>query len=103
MQFERNDSLTVEQRNALIKGLTAIAQDYFTDIKRAETGCGICFALHRKQIPLVGYSTMSNLMEELEEENFGPYADTPEDWESRANMCLFLVEYLKDTIKKENA
>lgn len=100
MKFNRNDSLIVEQRNALIKGLNAVAQDYFTDIERAETGCGICFALYRKQIPLVGYSTMSNLMEELEEEeNFGPYAETPEDWEPRANMCLFLVEYLKDTIQ----
>jgi len=25
------------------------------------------------------------------------------EWEPRANMCLFLVEYLKDTIEKEKA
>jgi hypothetical protein len=99
MKFNRNNSLTTEERQALIFGLNTVAEEYFTDMKTAETGCGICFALYKKQIPFAGYSAMSNLTEELEEENFGPYTDTPEDWEPRANMCLFLAEYLKDTVQ----
>jgi hypothetical protein len=46
---------------------------------------------------------MLKLMIETNEYSYGQYASTPEEWEPRANMALFLVEYLKDTIKKEKA
>jgi hypothetical protein len=46
---------------------------------------------------------MEELMFEMGNDHYDSYFEIvePEQWEPRANMCLFLVEYLKDSIKKE--
>jgi hypothetical protein len=108
MKFKRNENLCASQRKVLIKGLTKVAELYFSaqhqpygaDPKKVNIGCGICKALHDLKIKNA-YDAMSRLMQETNDYGYGQYVTKPEEWEPRANMCLFLVEYLKDTIKKE--
>lgn len=109
MKFEYNYDLSVYQRKEMIKGLTKIAELYFNgehdmygQIGKVTIGCGICKALMDVGCR-VSYTGMQELMLEMGSDHYGYYVDTPEEWEPRANMCLFLVEYLKDTIKKEKA
>ena len=108
MKFERNKHLSLTARKGLIKGLTKVAELYFNGkhIRYAEhpdkvnIGCGICKALHDLDFSH-SYHAMQELMQEMNEYSYGQYVYTPQEWEPRANMCLFLVEYLKDTIKEK--
>jgi hypothetical protein len=109
VKFERNENLSITEREEMIAGLTKVAELYFNgqyDMygrdDKVTVGCGICKALMG-----VGcrssYTGMEKLMFEMGNDHYGPYYNItkPEEWEPRATMCLFLVEYLKDTIKKE--
>lgn len=98
MKFLINKKLSLHQRFGLIEALEVVAKKYF-DEEYLCTACGICAAVD------ADYLTMGRLMREILEEDIilGKYTDTREEWEPRANMCLFLVEYLKDTVnQKEN-
>lgn len=107
MKFERNEKLSVTARKRLIKGLTEVAELYFSDKywqhsgipDTVNIGCGICKALSDRGCKYA-YSDMAKLLDETDEYSYGPYSYTAKEWEPRANMCLFLVEYLKDTIKE---
>lgn len=111
MKFERNEELTKHDRERLIESLTEIAQLYFdgkyrflqmstsTEEKVVVITNGICCALSSLRQDFPAYY----LIEELEVEMDNRYDNycsitSPEGWEPRAYMCLFLVEYLKDTI-----
>jgi hypothetical protein len=111
MQFVRNKELTLKDRKELIKGLTQVAEMYFSsqyrfgkfegnkDAEYVNITNGICNALG--DLGFAGYSLIEKLQIEMQND-FDNYCKitSPEGWEPRANMCLFLVEYLKDTIKK---
>jgi len=99
MKFSINKLLTDSKRKTLIKALGIVAEKYFND-EYVYTGCGICAAVDYQNIKNADYITMSHLMNEILEEKgtLGEYKDQREQWEERANMCLFLAEYLKDTI-----
>lgn len=111
MKFQHNKELSLAARKALIKGLTKVAELYFNgeyDMYMYKTGCkvtigcGICLALHNLKVK-DAYGAMQELMFEMGNDYYGSYfeIEEPEQWEPRANMCLFLVEYLKDTIKEK--
>jgi hypothetical protein len=110
MQFELNKELSVTARKRLIKGLTRAAELYFSDKHipyggvpdTLNIGCGICKALTDLGYKY-SYMDMAHLLDETNEYSYGPYSYTAKEWEPRATMCLFLVEYLKDTIEKEKA
>jgi hypothetical protein len=110
MHFEHNKELSVTARKRLMKGLTKVAELYFSDKylrydvvpDTVNIGCGICKAMLDLGYKH-SYDDMNKLMLETLDYSYGYYVSTPEEWEPRANMCLFLVEYLKDTIKKEKA
>lgn len=107
MKFERNEKLSVTARKRLIKGLTEVAELYFSDKywqhsgipDTVNIGCGICKALSDLGYKYA-YSDMAKLLDETDEYSYGAYSYTAKEWEPRATMCLFLVEYLKDTIKE---
>jgi hypothetical protein len=107
MKFERNKELSVAARKRLMKGLTQVAELYFSDKywrhggvpDTVNIGCGICKALHDLKVK-DAYDMMNKLMSETNDYSYGHYVNNPTGWEPRANMCLFLVEYLKDTIKE---
>ncbi len=109
MHFEHKQ-LSVTARERLVKGLTQVAELYFSDKHLSYGGvpdtvnicCGICKAMLDLGYKH-SYDDMSKLMVETNEYSYGCYVSTPEEWEPRATMCLFLVEYLKDTIQKEKA
>lgn len=108
MKFERNKALSVAARKRLMKGLTQVAELYFNgkyqpcsvDPDKVNIGCGICNALHDLKVK-DAYGMMNNLMSETNDYSYGHYVNNPTEWEPRATMCLFLVEYLKDTIKEK--
>lgn len=108
MRFEPNKQLSITARKRLIKGLTHIAELYFSNKYHQHSGipdtvnvgCGICKALCDLGYKY-SYNDMAQLMDETDDYGYGPYSYSAKEWEPRANMCLFLVEYLKDTIKKE--
>jgi hypothetical protein len=109
MKFEHNYDLSIAQRKKMIEGLTKIAELYFNgqydmygQIGKVTIGCGICKAMLDLGYKH-SYDDMAKLMLETNEYSYGCYVSTAKEWEPRANMCLFLVEYLKDTIKKEKA
>jgi hypothetical protein len=111
MKFERNYDLSIAARKEMIEGLTKIAELYFSgqydmygQIGKVTIGCGICKALLDVGC-ISSYTGMQELMFEMGNDYYGRYCNItePEEWEPRATMCLFLVEYLKDTIKKEKA
>ena len=110
MNFELNKNLSVAARKELIKGLTKVAELYFNGeherhggfTDRVNIGCGICKAMHDLEFPS-SYNLMQELMLEMGNDYYGRYVCSTEEWEPRANMCLFLVEYLKDSIKKEKS
>ena len=99
MKFPINKKLSIHQRFGLIEALEVVAKKYFSD-EYICTDCGICAAVGYQYIEDADYLTMGRLMREILEEDsiLGEYTDTREEWEARANMCLFLVEYLKDTV-----
>jgi hypothetical protein len=109
MHFEHKQ-LSVTARKRLVKGLTQVAELYFSDKHwsyggvpdTVNIGCGICKAMLGLGYKH-SYDDMNKLMLETLDYSYGCYVSTPEEWEPRATMCLFLVEYLKDTIKKEKA
>lgn len=114
MNFELNKNLSVAARKELIKGLTKVAELYFNgdyNMNREEgkvnVGCGICRALFdlNYSSSYGVYDAMEELMFEMGNDHYDSYFEIvePEQWEPRANMCLFLVEYLKDSIKKEKS
>lgn len=108
MKFGRNKELSVTARKRLIKGLTEVAELYFNgkhqscsiDPKKVNIGCGICKAMNDLGYKY-SYNDMMHLFDETDELSYGKYTYSPKEWEPRANMCLFLVEYLKDTIKEK--
>jgi hypothetical protein len=108
MKFEYNKELSVTARKRLIKGLTQVAELYFNsdyqpcsvDPKKVNIGCGICKAMNDLGYKY-SYTDMMHLFDETDELSYGRYSYTAKEWEPRANMCLFLVEYLKDTIKEK--
>lgn len=110
MNFELNKNLSVAARKELIKGLTKVAELYFNGEyqmygvfpDKVNIACGICRALHCLKFSY-SYDNMQELMLEMGNDYYGRYVDSTEEWEPRANMCLFLVEYLKDSIKKEKS
>lgn len=108
MKFQRNKELSVAARKALVKGLTKVAELYFSADyvqggaypDKVNISCGICKALHNLQFSH-SYGAMQQLMLEMGNDCYGKYVYSTEEWEPRATMCLFLVEYLKDTIKEK--
>lgn len=105
MKFERNKELTVTARKRLIKGLNQVAELYFSGKYCHHSGvpdtvnidCGICKAMNDLGYKY-SYMDMQLLLDETNEYSYGEYTWSAKEWEPRANMCLFLVEYLKDTI-----
>lgn len=111
MNFELNKNLSVAARKELIKGLTKVAELYFNGEHqmycvfpdKVNIACGICKALLDLKVKNA-YALMNHLMFETNDYSYGHYVNnSTEEWEPRANMCLFLVEYLKDSIKKEKS
>ena len=110
MHFEHNKELSVTARKRLMKGLTQVAELYFSDKylrfggvpDTLNIGCGICKAMLDLGYKN-SYEDMAKLLDETNEYSYGYYVSTAKEWEPRATMCLFLVEYLKDTIEKEKA
>ena len=100
MKFPINTRLNTKERVALIKVLSIVAEKYF-NAEHLCTLCGICAAVKYQDIKNADYDTMGRLMSEILEVRgcLGTYTKEREQWEERATMCLFLVEYLKDTIK----
>jgi len=113
MQFVRNKELTLKDRKELIRGLAQVAEMYFNsqyrfgrfegneDVEHVNITNGICNALCDLDLGIAGYSLIEKLQIEMDND-FDNYCEitSPEGWEPRANMCLFMVEYLKDTIKR---
>ena len=99
MKFTLNEELNTEQRKALIKALCIVSEKYF-NAEHVSTSCGICSAVFYQNIKNADYDTMGRLMNEILEPRgmLGKYTNEREEWEQRANMCLLLAEYLKDTI-----
>lgn len=110
MNFELNKNLSVAARKELIKGLTKVAELYFNGEHqmygvfpdKVNIACGICKALLDLKVKNA-YTLMNHLMFETNDYSYGHYVNNSTEWEPRANMCLFLVEYLKDSIKKEKS
>lgn len=107
MKFQHNKALSITARKGLIKGLNKVAELYFNGEyvqggaypDKVNIACGICKALYDLKFKNA-YDLIAKLMSETNGYSYGPYVDTPQEWEPRATMCLFLVEYLKDTIKE---
>lgn len=99
------EQLTRTERIDLRNQLLILAQNYFND-KEVVTTCGICLAL-TKQTGTDNaideecyYVKMDKLLQEIfgDSRNLGDYTNSHQEWEGRAYMCLFLAEYLQDTI-----
>lgn len=94
--------LTTAERIDLRQQLLICAENYFDGILTASTTCGICNALSTQTGEYKYYEMMGYLLSELFKEcttMLGEYTNTPAEWEGRAYMCLFLAEYLQDTIE----
>lgn len=96
--------LTRSERIDLRNQLLILAQNYFDD-KEVVTTCGICLALTRQtntddDDDNCYYIKMEYLLQEIfgDSRNLGDYTNSHQEWEGRAYMCLFLAEYLQDTI-----
>jgi hypothetical protein len=99
MSYPYPDPLTQEQRIDLKEKLQLIAEWYFTEEKPVQTSCGICNALSTTFDDSSYYEKMESLLWELYGDlHLASYTDSYEEWEDRAYMCLFLVEYLDTTI-----
>jgi hypothetical protein len=99
MKFPINQELNDTERKALIKALDNVAEKYFS-AQFVPTSLGICAAAQCQGIENATYLTMDLLMEEILEQGLlAKYTNGRNQWEQRATMCLFLVEYLKDTVK----
>lgn len=95
-----NTHLTTEERIDLRNQLLICAEKYFNDTG-VNTYCGICNAISEQANDESHYDKMGKLLREIFQDNdefLGDYTNTYEEWEGRAYMCLFLAEYLKDTI-----
>lgn len=93
--------LTIDDRIDLRNQLLICAENYFNDNSTVTT-CGICNALATQTGESIYYDKMEQLLSELFMEQtlmLGDYTNTPAEWEGRAYMCLFLAEYLQDTIE----
>lgn len=98
--------LTNEERLELIPALSTVAQTYYERPKKIEYGVGICYHVAHFTSVRTAYEKVSKLMLELgfTEDYFEDAIDKPvssktfEEWEQRAYMCLFLSEYLMQTI-----
>ena len=99
---------TFKELKALIPLLKQAAEMYFNDPRSINTDNGICYVLEDILNPTrdrwdccdrPAYDMMDDLMRYMGEphEVYTVYTDTPESWEPRAYMCLFLAEYLKGT------
>ena len=94
--------LTTAERIDLRNQLLICSENYFDGILTVSTTCGICNALATQTGESIYYDKMEQLLSELFMEHtlmLGDYTNTPEEWEGRAYMCLFLAEYLQDTIE----
>lgn len=94
--------LTIDERIDLRKQLLICAENYFNGLLTTSTTCGICNALATQTGDDKYYEIMEYLLSELFMEHtimLGDYTNTPAEWEGRAYMCLFLAEYLQDTIE----
>jgi hypothetical protein len=97
-------TLTRSERIDLRKQLLILAKNYFND-DEVVTTCGICLAL-TKQTDTDNdddncyYIKMDMLLEEIfgDDHSLGNYTNSHQEWEGRAYMCLFLAEYLQDTL-----
>jgi len=95
-----NKPLTTEERIDLRKQLLVCAEKYFNDTG-VNTHCGICNAISEQTNNRNYYDKMGKLLREIFQDTnefLGKYTSTYEEWEERAYMCLFLAEYLQDTI-----
>ncbi len=98
--------LTQAERIDLKEKLQLIAEWYFTEEQPITTSCGICLALSKAFGANHYYSMMTRLLSEVfgaDSDFLADYTDTYEEWESRAYMCLFLVEYLDTTIELKSS
>jgi len=87
------------QRHELASALRELAKTYF-DGKELGTNCGICSSLSDEGLSCA-YSRMGDLMEEMGETSnrYGPYSEERSKWAPRAWMCLFLAEYIEETLR----
>ncbi len=99
------ETLTRSERIDLRKQLLFLAQNYFND-KEVVTTCGICLALTKQtntddDCENCYYVKMDMLLSEIfgNSDSLGDYTNSHQAWEGRAYMCLFLAEYLQDTIE----
>lgn len=98
--------LTNEERLELIPALSSVAQAYYDAPEEIHYNSGICYNLMHIGKVEWAYPKMGRLMRELgfTEDYFEDAIDKPvssktfEEWEQRAYMCLFLSEYLMQTI-----
>jgi superoxide dismutase len=96
-----NTPLTTEERIDLRSKLLICAEKYFNDTG-VNTHCGICNAISEQTNDSTYYDKMGKLLNEIFQdynEFLAEYTNTYEEWEGRAYMCLFLAEYLQDTIE----
>lgn len=101
--------LTQEERMELIPALSDIARAYYDEPSKIDYGVGICYNLYEVAKLDGSYSKMGVLMKELgfNEDYFEEagaqtvHTKSFEQWEERAYMCLFLSEYLYDTLEQE--
>lgn len=90
-----------EQKEALIQGLYAVAENYFNDPSTIDPDFGICYQLDTLMQGGYAYRYMRIVMEDMGELTgyFTPSRQsTIEEWEQRAYMCLLLIEHLKTDV-----
>jgi hypothetical protein len=102
------ETLTRAERIDLRKQLLILAKNYFND-EEVVTTCGICLALTKQtntehvssESNECYYLKMDRLLREIfgNSDSLGDYTNSYQAWEGRAYMCLFLAEYLQDTIE----
>jgi hypothetical protein len=102
-----NTQLDYDERLELIPALVDIARMYYDEPEdKINMFAGICYQLVNFANVRGGYSKMTRLMKELGYTGDDGYFEGTEprdfksydEWESRAYMCLFLSEYLFNTL-----
>lgn len=108
MKYYFDTPLTYDERLELIPALSDVARMYYDEPDtKINLFAGICYQLVHFANVKSAYSKMARLMVEIgysgEDSYFEGQSPTSftsyDDWEQRAYMCLFLSEYLWDTLQ----
>ncbi len=101
-----NNQLSYNERLELIPALVDLAEIYFNEPHKIHFGAGICYSLYEVCNVEGSYHKMNRLMQEIGYADGYEYFEgaepadfkTIDEWEPRAYMCLFLSEYLWNTL-----